>query len=494
MGLKLYDETSVQAIANAIRANNGSNNTYTISEMSTAIEKIDKGGTHTETKTVTFLNTTTPFNVGDNFLSGYGVYSQDNSYALAIAVSDGVGFAARLHNGVVDGYSAACTYSNGVFTFDSAFVLNYMGNSVYSLNCLFGNGGIYKYHWSNDGTICAREGVGETKWFFKGYVTNNGQDPYPNELAKFVPRLKYDEVILGPAYSTSDATEQVGWIGFYKTYIRVWSMNKGTLQGGTFYGVVDAADKTAEQHEVYTDPLDIQDIDISLLEKTITANGTYSAEDDGYFGYSDVIVNVPTVEGVIIGRTGDDRIVLPYTDSNDDYEYVLKFYNSSYQHNVSILGNSADGYNIQLTEYSNTWYCDGGNNNQLSYTPASTDDFVGHFIFVSNAIDGTMGLSDRDIALFNEGGILLHKFGTKGTSVLATPDIWLLSRSGTGEATNGVIERFTVKDKSNNNAIICDYIPAMVAVDGIKYSGLLNTVNNTFIHNSYKSIISGVAF
>lgn len=39
MGLKLYDETSVQAIADAIRANNGSSNTYTISEMSTAIEK-----------------------------------------------------------------------------------------------------------------------------------------------------------------------------------------------------------------------------------------------------------------------------------------------------------------------------------------------------------------------------------------------------------------------------------------------------------------------
>lgn len=45
MGLKLYEETSVQAIADAIRAKNGSSDTYTISEMSTAIGNIPSGGT-----------------------------------------------------------------------------------------------------------------------------------------------------------------------------------------------------------------------------------------------------------------------------------------------------------------------------------------------------------------------------------------------------------------------------------------------------------------
>jgi hypothetical protein len=70
-------------------------------------------------------------------------------------------------------------------------------------------------------------------------------------------------------------------------------MNKGSLISGTFYGVVDAADNTTDQDEVYTDPLDIPEIDISVIEKTITENGTYSAEDDGYVGYSDVTVNVP---------------------------------------------------------------------------------------------------------------------------------------------------------------------------------------------------------
>lgn len=318
MGLKLYEETSVQAIADAIRAKNGSSDTYTISEMSTAIEDIPSGGgggTHTETKTVTFLNTTTPFNVGNDFLSGYGVYPQDSSYALAIAVSDGVGFAARLHNGVVDGYSGSCTYSNGVFTFDSTFVLNYMGNSVYSLDCLFSNGDLYKYHWSNDRTICVREGFGEIKWFFKGYASP-GQYARPKELARFFPPVK-NTPILGPAYSTSDATEQVGWIGFYQNYIRTWSMNKATLISGNFYGVVNATDYyTEEQHEVYTDPLDIPDIDISLIEKTITANGTYSAEDDGYIGYSDVIINLPASRAF----TGYNQI---FKDSSMDVRFDL---------------------------------------------------------------------------------------------------------------------------------------------------------------------------
>jgi hypothetical protein len=76
-------------------------------------------------------------------------------------------------------------------------------------------------------------------------------------------------------------------------------MNKGSLIPGTFYGVVDAADNTTDQDEVYTDPLDIPDIDISVIEKTITSNGTYSAEDDGYVGYSDVVINIPPVGTVI---------------------------------------------------------------------------------------------------------------------------------------------------------------------------------------------------
>lgn len=41
MANKLYEESSIQAIANAIRAKNGSSDTYTVAEMSTAIQNIE---------------------------------------------------------------------------------------------------------------------------------------------------------------------------------------------------------------------------------------------------------------------------------------------------------------------------------------------------------------------------------------------------------------------------------------------------------------------
>lgn len=137
----------------------------------------------------------------------------------------------------------------------------FMLNGRKYVNSFAGEGGSvspYVYHWSNDGKICVREGIGEIKWFFKGYVTNSGEDPYPEELAEFFPYgALQGGAILGPAYSTSDATEQVGWIGFYRNYIRVWSIDKDSLITGTFYGVVDAADNNTEQHEAYTDPEDV---------------------------------------------------------------------------------------------------------------------------------------------------------------------------------------------------------------------------------------------
>lgn len=44
MANKLYDENSIQAIADAIREMNGSNGTYKVSEMAQAILGITSGG------------------------------------------------------------------------------------------------------------------------------------------------------------------------------------------------------------------------------------------------------------------------------------------------------------------------------------------------------------------------------------------------------------------------------------------------------------------
>lgn len=44
MALKLYNETDIEAIADAIRAKNGSSDTYKVSEMADAIDDIPTGG------------------------------------------------------------------------------------------------------------------------------------------------------------------------------------------------------------------------------------------------------------------------------------------------------------------------------------------------------------------------------------------------------------------------------------------------------------------
>lgn len=44
MTLKLYNETDIEAIADAIRGKNGSSNTYTVSQMASAIDGIPSGG------------------------------------------------------------------------------------------------------------------------------------------------------------------------------------------------------------------------------------------------------------------------------------------------------------------------------------------------------------------------------------------------------------------------------------------------------------------
>ena len=69
-----------------------------------------------------------------------------------------------------------------------------------------------------------------------------------------------------------------------------------------------------------------------LITKNITANGTYSAEDDNADGYSDVIVNVEqTVEffgrDLYVGQPGGSY-VYPYLDKNliDDQIYVITIY------------------------------------------------------------------------------------------------------------------------------------------------------------------------
>ena len=67
MGNKLYEESHIQAIANAIRIKNGLDNTYKVSEMASAIEKIQTGATEENRRVYTGMVTET--------YNGTGVYA-----------------------------------------------------------------------------------------------------------------------------------------------------------------------------------------------------------------------------------------------------------------------------------------------------------------------------------------------------------------------------------------------------------------------------------
>ena len=64
MANKLYEESSIQAIATAIRGKNGSSDTYTVAQMGPAIANIPTG-TDTSDATAT----------ADNILSGKTAYA-----------------------------------------------------------------------------------------------------------------------------------------------------------------------------------------------------------------------------------------------------------------------------------------------------------------------------------------------------------------------------------------------------------------------------------
>ena len=77
MAKKLYDEASVQAIANAIREKNGEASTYKIGEMAAAIGSISSGGI-ADNKTYNFNNPAIQaFVSGVTYTSDYSSSSVD---------------------------------------------------------------------------------------------------------------------------------------------------------------------------------------------------------------------------------------------------------------------------------------------------------------------------------------------------------------------------------------------------------------------------------
>ena len=144
----------------------------------------------------------------------------------------------------------------------------------------------------------------------------------------------------------------------------------------------------------------------TLIEKSITANGTYDAEDDEADGYSSVTVNVPSVDGVYFDGTTTNVLKIPY--SSRDYEYKIKFYIASQQTSRMIFGTTTNGWYPVLFMNSTTgWTLSSGDTSvgQIQYVPES---FAGEHTVILNRLE------DRAIIFDDEN------LGTYGTSYFST--------------------------------------------------------------------------
>lgn len=151
MAMKLYSDTDVQAIADAIRAKNGSSDTYTIGEMAQAIMAIPTGGSstygryaHFSTGTVTF--STRLHNNGDS----------------VIATLEDIGFTPKLFFCMMQPESVEAVASAMIAGTETDGVWCYC-----SYVCVEGNGDIPDKHRRQTGRITTSGGFG-------GPAINNG--------------------------------------------------------------------------------------------------------------------------------------------------------------------------------------------------------------------------------------------------------------------------------------------------------------------------------
>lgn len=187
---------------------------------------------------------------------------------------------------------------------------------------LYDKFGVYEYHWSDDGKICVRKGIGITEWFFigltKGDTDLDLEATYP-ELFKYIP--KNGDITFSYAYETASSDTVIGYIGLYHYtdtwYIRSWDSTLAHTMGGTFYSNMDV-NAGPHQHTENSNPLDVEIYDETLLDKTIISNGTYRAEDEGYIGYGEITVAAPVPKADIgYNKIFKDGLTDIYFDANN---------------------------------------------------------------------------------------------------------------------------------------------------------------------------------
>lgn len=209
----------------------------------------------------------------------------------------------------------------------------------------------------------------------------------------------------------------------------------------------------------------------TLISKTITENGTYDPTEEDADGYLDVTVNVSggggeSIDGLYFDGTTTNNLRPPFYA--EDYEIEVNFYTPSYQSNCIIFGTTANGYYPICFMIDNAFRVNGGNNNQVNYTPSN---FEGDHTLILNR------LNDRAIVF---DGNNIGTYGTNNFSNTVALDIGKSDSIGLSAA-EFVLNYLKITDYSTGE-VLADYRAGFRYLkNGYKIPCLLNTIDGAYI-------------
>ena len=197
-----------------------------------------------------------------------------------------------------------------------------------------------------------------------------------------------------------------------------------------------------------------------LIDKTITANGTYSAKDDGASGYSEVTVNTISYKNYI--KFNGEGIMLPWS-INSDYKIEVTFHETTYYNDSAIIGNSIGPSDMHLTEYNNKYYFLKSRNGETNYGTWS----AGEHTFIYNNGAGENTLDDTVVSNFTPYNYssALYSIGCRGGIK--------------SNVYNGWIKSYKIYSISQDE-LIHDLRPAIVA----GYPCFVDVIGNAIYSNS----------
>ena len=328
----LVAEDSLQAIANAIRAKNGSQNTYTPGEMATAIRAISGGGGSAVlgTKKITVNGT---FDASDDGLDGFSSVTTDVHVGILEPYFE------NLTTGFVDLRGAWSP--GGTDCFSDVYEVE--ADTLYLISL----GGTVGTRFR--ATIIAQDPLTVTKSTLGTSVVSIS-DPQPYDYTIYTPTESGYLVIQKDNAGVSNL----------KTYVfPMHDLMDGNslIHGGGGEAVLQLL--TATANGTYTPAtgydgfsrVTVSVPEPTLIQKRLTQNGVYDPGDDNADGFSEVTVAVP-VPTLIQKRVSQNGVYDPGDDNADGFSEVTVvvpaptlIQKSVTQNGVYDAGDdSADGY------------------------------------------------------------------------------------------------------------------------------------------------------